>query len=253
MNPRQPLRALDFAKLLAHEARWKLVTCLMHSDLRVQELVAQTAEAQNLVSYHLKHLREAGLVNERRSSADARDVYYSLNLRAMQQGYEALGSALQVGHAPHQAASSGAPRPYRVLFLCTFNSARSQMAEALLKAHGGLGIEVFSAGTEPATVHPLTLRVLQEMGLETRTLQSKAVASLNNQSFDYVITVCDRARESCPSFGGEVHLIHWSIPDPVAVTGNEATRYQAFRETALQISNRVRYFLAHLPFEEKPI
>lgn len=250
MNDTHP--TLDFLKILANDVRWKLIGCLSHSDLRVHELVDQLSEPQNLISYHLKHLREAHLVSERRSSADARDVYYSLDLAHLQQSYQLLGNALYPGLHPVQNRpdTEKASVPRRILFLCTHNSARSQMAEAILKAQGGSSIEVFSAGTEPAAVHLMTLRVLQAMGLETSQLQSKNVAAFVDYSFDEVITVCDQAREACPTFSGKANLIHWSIPDPIGMVGDETLQYQTFLHTARQLERRIQYFLARLNTQE---
>lgn len=130
-----------------------------------------------------------------------------------------------------------------VLFVCTHNSARSIMGEALLRAKGGDAYIAESAGTEPAEVRPLTLRVLAEAGIPTDGLRSKSVHELMGQEFDYIITVCDSARQSCPVFPGQGDRFHWGYPDPSAATGTEAERLAAFRRVLTAMSQRIDLFL----------
>jgi len=137
--------------------------------------------------------------------------------------------------------ASGHP-PIRVLFVCTGNSARSLLAEALLQSRGGEDFEVYSAGTQPAGVNPLTLRVLAEAGLPTDGLRSKSVDEYLGQSFDYVVTVCDDARQVCPVFPGVHESLHWGYDDPTAVEGDEATRLLAFRRTSTAMGERINQF-----------
>jgi arsenate reductase len=142
--------------------------------------------------------------------------------------------------------------PIRVLFVCTHNSARSQMAEVLLRRRGGDAFKVHSAGTEVSRVHPLTLRVLAEAGFDTSGLRSKSVTEFLGQRFDYVITVCDRARESCPVFPGGSETLHWGYEDPSAAEGTEEERAAAFRHVLAQLSERIGLFVpivrkAHAP------
>ena len=132
----------------------------------------------------------------------------------------------------------------RVLFLCTGNSARSLIAEALLRSIGGEAFAVFSAGTHPKGVNPLTLRVLAEAGVEAEGLRSKNVADFLDQPFDYVITVCDSAAEECPVFPGAKAMLHWSFPDPAAVEGPEPVRLTAFRATVRRLKESVAGFIA---------
>lgn len=132
--------------------------------------------------------------------------------------------------------------PIRVLFVCTGNSARSLLAETLLRATGGPDFEVFSAGTHPAGVNPLTVRVLEEAGLPTDGLRSKPVTEFLDQQFDYVITVCDDARQVCPVFPGVHESLHWGYDDPSAVEGPEEVRLAAFRRTFTAMAERIKQF-----------
>ena len=130
----------------------------------------------------------------------------------------------------------------RVLFVCTGNSARSIMAESLLRKAGGDRFEVYSAGTEPRGINPFTVRVLEEAGLPTKGLSSKSVNEFLGQKFDYVITVCDNARESCPVFPGSHESLHWGYDDPAEVTGTDDERLTAFRSTFTQMGLRINEF-----------
>lgn len=230
-------------KLLAHTVRWQIVAALAQSDYRVQELETRLARPQNLVSYHLRLLREGGLVGERRSSADGRDAYYTLHLDTLRAAYQAGGEALHPALACATGPQTPPARPYRVLFLCTHNSARSQLAEGILRAAGGERVEVFSAGNEVTAVHPLAIRAAAERGLDISQQHAKPMDEFAGQSFDTIITVCDRVREVCPVFPGDPPHIHWSLPDPTAVTGPEEAQYQAFRQTAQELSTRITYLL----------
>lgn len=141
------------------------------------------------------------------------------------------------------ASRPGTERRTRVLFLCTHNSARSQMAEAILRHLAGDRMEASSAGTVATRIHPLAAAVMTEDGLAFHGQRSKHVDELAGQQFDYVITVCDNARESCPVFPGAPEHIHWSIPDPSAVEGDEAVRLSAFRTAAEELTTRIRYLV----------
>jgi arsenate reductase len=133
--------------------------------------------------------------------------------------------------------------PIRVLVVCTGNSARSVMAEALLRQHGGDAYEVHSAGTEPKGINPLTVRVLDEAGIDHSWATSKSVTEFIGQTFDYVITVCDEARQVCPVFPGVHETLHWDYEDPAAVEGNEAERLAAFRSTLTTMASRIQAFV----------
>jgi ArsR family transcriptional regulator, arsenate/arsenite/antimonite-responsive transcriptional repressor / arsenate reductase (thioredoxin) len=241
-------------KLLGNEVRWGLVAALGLSDWRVNELVERVQQPANLVSYHLGQLRAARVVNERRSSADARDVYYSLDLERLQAAFERSASAIHPGLWPEPSPSraeipaggAASESVVRVLFLCTHNSARSQMAEAILRHRGGAAVEVSSAGSHPSHVHPLAARTLVEQGIDTADLHSKPLSLFAGDRFDYVITLCDVVREACPSWSGEPEQVHWSLPDPSLIDASEEAALLAFRGTAVELARRVRYFLSVL-------
>lgn len=133
--------------------------------------------------------------------------------------------------------------PIRVLVVCTANSARSILAEALLRRHGGDDFEVFSAGTEPGEINPLTERVLDEAHIDRSWARSKSVDEFLGQTFDYVITVCDEARQVCPVFPGVHETLHWGYEDPAAVEGSEEERMAAFRSTLTMMSTRILAFI----------
>lgn len=132
--------------------------------------------------------------------------------------------------------------PIRVLFVCTGNSARSVMAEALLRQHGGDRFEVFSAGTEPKGINPLTVRVLAEAGIDASWARSKSVTEFGGEAFDYVVTVCDQARQSCPVFPGVHESLHWGYEDPAEAVGTEEERLAVFRRVFIQMAERVKQF-----------
>lgn len=130
----------------------------------------------------------------------------------------------------------------RVLILCTGNSARSQMAEGLLRHDAGGRFEVESAGTNPTSVRPEAIAVMHEAGVDISGQRSKHVDEFAGQQFDYVITVCDHARETCPVFFGKAHQLHHDFEDPAAVTGSEAQRLAAFRRVRDQLRAYLRDF-----------
>jgi ArsR family transcriptional regulator, arsenate/arsenite/antimonite-responsive transcriptional repressor / arsenate reductase (thioredoxin) len=248
MNAVNSEMAPDLVKLLANDVRWQILSVLAHGDLRVQEIAAATGKPINLVSYHLKLLRDQQLVHERRSSADGRDIYYTLDVGRLSDLYRRSGSLLHPALGPEgRPRLPGAERQRRrVLFLCTQNRARSQMAEGLLRVMSGGHIEVQSAGVRPGIVHPLAVQALGDMGIDISQQRSKHVDELQGKIFDQVITVCDQVREQCPVFAGEPDLIHWSIADPIAaiegVEGADARR-TIFAKTAQALAERVGYHL----------
>jgi protein-tyrosine-phosphatase len=246
----------DFLKALAHELRWKILMFLAHSDHTVAEIVRFLGLPQNTVSYHLRKLREHRMVTERRSSADSRDVYYSLDLDSFRLLYQATGEMvyppmrsenLIQGKTQWHLPSS----PSRVLFLCTKNSARSQMAEGLLRHLSQHSIEVYSAGSQPSSLHPFATRAMTTLGIDIGQQRSKHVDEFQDQSFAYIVTVCDRMREVCPSFPGDADRIHWSIPDPIEVEGTDEEQYRAFEQTARSLLVKIRYLLTRIEYEQK--
>ena len=134
--------------------------------------------------------------------------------------------------------------PIRVLVVCTGNSARSVIAEALIRRYGGEDFDVNSAGTEPSRINPLTERVLDEARIDHSWARSKSVNEFLGQQFDYVITVCDDARQACPVFPGVHESLHWGYEDPAAVEGTEEERLAAFRLTLTMMASRIQTFIA---------
>jgi ArsR family transcriptional regulator, arsenate/arsenite/antimonite-responsive transcriptional repressor / arsenate reductase (thioredoxin) len=246
-----------FLRLAGHPLRWRLLGELARSDRMVHELTGLVGQPQNLVSYHLGKLRDAELVSARRSSADARDAYYSVDLRRVGHLLATTGVALHPGlrltSPPPSDAPSGAA-PARVLFLCTGNSSRSQIAEALTRARAGGRVEAYSAGSHPKPVHPNAVRVMrEECGLDLGGHQSKHVSVFAEQRFDHVITLCDRVREVCPEFPGRPETIHWSIPDPAAGPGDDDVTYPAFQRLVDELDTRIGFLITALVSGRDPV
>lgn len=151
------------------------------------------------------------------------------------------GAGAAVEGASGAAGAGG--RPIRVIFVCTGNSARSQMAEALLRHDGGARFEVLSAGVNPRGVHPMTIRALAKVGIDISGARSKSVGEFLGQRFDYVITVCDRARATCPVFPGGGETLHWGVDDPAEATGTDAEIAAAFDMALRELASRVHAFL----------
>jgi arsenate reductase len=135
----------------------------------------------------------------------------------------------------------------KVLILCTHNSSRSQMAQGLLRKLSDGQMEVYSAGTQPSRVHPLAIKAMAERGIDITGHTSKYLGEFLDQSFDYVITVCDDANETCPVFPGPVHRIHWSFPDPSAAEGSEEGRLAVYRTVRDSIEDRLKGWLTESP------
>lgn len=133
--------------------------------------------------------------------------------------------------------------PIHVLFLCTGNSARSQMAEGLLRSFGGGDFKVHSAGTEPTELNPLAVEAMREIGIDISGHESKSLERFLGRPFDYIITVCDRARDHCPTFPGDNERIHWGFEDPAAVTGSRAKQLAVFRRVRNELSDRLRVWV----------
>jgi arsenate reductase len=135
-------------------------------------------------------------------------------------------------------------QPTRVLFLCTHNSARSQMAEGLLRAAAGDHCEALSAGTEATSVRPEAIRVMAELGIDISGHASKTLERYLGEPIDWLITVCDQAREACPVLPGVANQLHWSVEDPSLVAGSEVERLAAFRAARDDLAQRIEAFLA---------
>ena len=134
----------------------------------------------------------------------------------------------------------------RVLFLCTHNSARSQMAEALLRSRSRGRVEVESAGTEKTLVRPLALKALEEIGIDASAQTSKTMERFIDEQFDYVITVCDAANDACPTFPNAGTREHWSLPDPSKATGSEEQQLEVYREVREELDVRVQGLVSQL-------
>ena len=230
-----------FLRLAGHPLRWRLLSELARSDRRVGELCELAGQRQSLVSYHLRQLRDGELVSARRSLADGRDTYYVLELARCGELLVSAGASLHPGLGLARGSDAGRDRGSvraRVLFLCTGNSARSQMAEALCGAVAGGVATAASAGSHPKSLHPLAVQVMRERGIDISGQRSKHLCELTGEYFDYVISVCDRVREVCPDFPGGPELIHWSTPDPA----REET-LPAFQRTADELSTRIGFLL----------
>lgn len=242
-----------FVRLAAHPLRWQLLTELADSDYRVRELATRVDQPQNLVSYHLRLLRDGGLVSATRSSFDGRDSYYHLNLDrcadALAESGAALHPALRSDRAP-----ADQQRDVAVLFVCTGNSARSPIAEALLRHHTAGRMNAASAGSRPKQhMHPNTVQVLrEEFDVDIAGQRPQHLDTLAERRFDHVITLCDKAREACPEFGHDPRRVHWSIADPTKAGDTDQSTYPAFRRTAVDINTRIRHLLPtliHAPME----
>jgi protein-tyrosine-phosphatase/DNA-binding transcriptional ArsR family regulator len=237
-----------FVRLVSDPLRWRLLHELARSDLRVRELVAAVGQPQNLVSYHLARLRTAHLVTARRSSFSGRDTYYHLDLARCAQEWAEVGTALHPGVGSPVAPPSD--RTYgRVLFLCTGNSGRSPMAEALLRHRSAGAVEVASAGSHPKPLHPNAIRVMAEHGIELEH-EPTHVDTLRQGAFQRVISLCDRVREVCPEFPGHPDMIHWSLPDPAQEGDTDDATLPAYRRTAAELDRRIGFLLPRIALGE---
>jgi len=246
-----------FVQLLADEQRWRLLQELARSDRKVSELTELVGRPQNLVSYHLASLRNAGIVSARRSSADRRDTYYRIEMRRCADLLCEVGPALQRGLrldvvAPQTLEGRSTRRRASVLFLCTGNSARSQMAEALLEHHSGGAIRARSAGSHPKPLHPNAVRVMAERGIDISKCKSKHLDRFTQTRFDRVITLCDKVREICPQFPGVAAVAaHWSMPDPASEDATDETSYPTFKRTAEELESRIPFLINELMLDNE--
>jgi ArsR family transcriptional regulator, arsenate/arsenite/antimonite-responsive transcriptional repressor / arsenate reductase (thioredoxin) len=246
MRATQPPAVLG---MLSDPLRWQLVVELGRSDRRVGELVDLVGKPQNLVSYHLAELRRAGIVSARRSSADGRDVYYRADLFRCRDLLGEAGTLLHPGLslAPAPPDDIGPRRARsRLLFLCTGNSARSQIAEALVVHRSGGTVEARSAGSHPKPLHPNAVRVMAERGIDISGRSTKSLTRFARNRFDRVITLCDKVREVCPELPGPPIAAHWSIADPAGAGDSDKATYPAFQQVAAEVDGRVELLLADL-------
>jgi protein-tyrosine-phosphatase len=238
---RSPPRVL---RLAGHPLRWRLLSELARSDRRVGELCELAGRRQSLVSYHLRQLRDGGLVSMRPSTADGRDTYYFLDLARCGELLSSAGASLHPGLAPTpRVRRERRSALTRVLFLCTGNSARSQIAEALCERLSGGAVSAASAGSDPKPLHPNAVRVMRERGIDLAGRRSKRLTVFAGRRFDYVISLCDRVREVCPEFPGGPELIHWSIPDPAREAGSDEETLPAFERTAAELCTRIGFLI----------
>jgi len=236
----------EFLDLACHPVRWRLLLELAHSDRQVEEMVELVGQPQALVSYHLRRLRAGGLVSSRRSSRDARAVYYRADLDRCVESLSMTGSLLHRGLDVELSPLGDivAPRDggeVRVLFVCTGNSARSQIAEALMKRETGGALDVVSAGSDPKPVHPHAVQALAARGIDISGWRAKPLSDFAGQRFEYVVTMCDKVRERCPEFAGEGQRIHWSIEDPSHPRSGGRVTYDRFQRLTTEVENRVRW------------
>jgi protein-tyrosine-phosphatase len=230
--------------LLANPLRWQLLQQLVASDRTVRELTGLVGEPQNLVSYHLRQLHDGGLVLRHRSAHDGRDVYYAIDLARCRDELEGSVRALHPALWPTPPATHHRAERERILYLCTGNSARSQMAEALTVHLSDGAITAASAGSAPKPLHANAVRVLQERGIDISGNRTKHLDRFRARRFDRVITLCDRVREVCPEFPSRPARVHWSIPDPAAEGTTDRATYPAFERTADELETRISYLLA---------
>ncbi len=233
-----------FLRLAGHPLRWRLLSELARSDRRVGELCELAGQRQSLVSYHLRQLRDGGVVSARRSLADGRDTYYVLELPRCGELLVSAGASLHPGLASAVGTHPGRGLARaRVLFLCTGNSARSQMAEALVEQLSGGVVRAASAGSHPKPLYPNAVRVMRERGIDLAGRRSKHLSEFTGRRFDYVISLCDRVREICPEFPGRPQAIHWSVRDPGREPGTDDETLPAFERTAAELETRIGFLL----------
>jgi protein-tyrosine-phosphatase len=235
-----------FLRLAGHPLRWRLLRELARSDRRVGELCELAGRRQSLVSYHLRRLRDGGLVSMRRSAADRRDSYYVVDLARCGELLSSAGASLHPALASttrSRARREGGARLARVLFLCTGNSARSQMAEALAEQLSAGVVRAASAGSHPKPLHPNAVRVMRERGIDIAGRHPKHLGEFTGARFDYVISLCDRVREICPEFPGTPQAIHWSVRDPAREPGTDDETLPAFERTAAELETRIGFLL----------
>ena len=230
-------------RMASHPLRWALLSELARGDHRVRELAAALDDPQNLVSYHLRLLRSAGLVGARRSDFDGRDTYYRLNLAGCARAFGEAATALHPALAPAPVTT---PAARSVLFLCSGNSARSPMAEALLAKRGQGHVRAASAGSHPKPhLHPNAIRIMRDrFGIDLRDRRPQPLTAVARWRFDHVITLCDKVREYARDHGLATTM-HWSLPDPSAAGDGDGDGDgdQGFDCVATELDNRIDFLL----------
>jgi arsenate reductase len=237
--PYAPRRANGYREYGASElARLRLVVALRRLGLapvdagRLAALCMERGEVDLDLAPLIATQRAA--VERQRSDLDRLDA----ELTDLELTIQAAGRARRSSEG-----SAMSVERIRVLFVCTGNSARSQIAEALLRDFGGADFEVSSAGTDPKGVNPFAVRVLAEIEIDWSGARSKSVTEFLGRPFDYVITVCDRARQTCPVFPGNHNTLHWGLDDPAEVEGTDERKLEAFRHTRIEVATRLRPFI----------
>lgn len=235
-------------KALSDETRIRLLKLLQQRELCVCELMQALNMTQPRVSRNLRILKDAGLVKDRREGLW---VHYSLDESSFNvfagQMLKLLKDWLNDDETVNKdmenlkkAVRLSAKDKVQVLFICTGNSARSQIAEGLLRMQAQDMADVYSGGTEPQKdVHPLAKKVMEEHGIDLSLHYAKGLDRFLNKKFDIIVTVCDKARQTCPIFPGNAIRYHWNLDDPSAVEGNEEKRLSVFRKTFEEISKRI--------------
>jgi ArsR family transcriptional regulator, arsenate/arsenite/antimonite-responsive transcriptional repressor / arsenate reductase (thioredoxin) len=241
----------EVLSVLAHDLRWTIVGLLVPGDLRTSELVSRTGQPPSLVSYHLARLRDAGLVSARRSAADGRDSYHTLDLDTLGQAVASMADQIHpslvhpglLGDVPRlRQEVADPPGPIaQVLFICSGNSARSPMAAGWLNHLSEGQVTARSAGTTPRPLHPLAVAAMAEHGMDISGHQPTHLDDYPGHRFTRVITLCDRARENCGELPGAA--VHWSIPNPAQA---HPADLDAFRATARELRTRIRYLMPTL-------
>ena len=262
---------VEIFKALAEESRLRILTLLLQGEMCVCEIEASLSMTQSNASRHLTVLKNAGIVS---STKRAQWTHYKIdeNFERNNRGllnYVSEKVALLPGYKAdieqmHKCKSSdlcnqqgltryekgGIHMNRKVLFLCTSNSARSQMAEALLNHIGAGTFDAFSAGSDPAAeIHPMAVKVLEAAGFSMVGKKPKPLQEYIHEDFDFIITLCDRMKESCPSFPGQPIFAHWGMPDPADFVGNTTEKEGAFEKTFLELSHRI-HLLINIPVEK---
>jgi protein-tyrosine-phosphatase len=246
--------AANLSALLADPVRRQLLSTLMLNDVVLDDLVDAVRLPPETVATLLEPLVSAGVITQRGSDAQSGERYYHLDLDLLDTLYQAGGTAPPAFAAALEEGEISAPTQQgahsRILFLCTRNSARSQLAEGITRLLSKGQVDAFSAGNQPGFVHPMAIEVLTGLHVDISGQHSKHLDQFLGQDFDYVITVCDNARETCPVFAGAKRTIHWSIPDPAIVEDSDARR-RAFSKVSAELQTRIRYLLILLERERR--